>query len=91
MSPAIYFDRNTFIGIYTSQMDIHYGARLFLGALAGPVIGYFIAPEGALGVGSLSPMAVSFVVGYNIEVLFAAMDRVISSISKISSAPVKQR
>ncbi|MCP4695617.1 MAG: hypothetical protein GY862_02035 [Gammaproteobacteria bacterium] len=70
---------------YNPQMDIQYGVKMFLGASAGPMIGYFIAPQGTSGLGSLSPMALSFVAGYNIDVLFIAMDRIISSISKKAS------
>lgn len=67
---------------YTSQAAISYGVRIFLGALAGPTIGYFITPEGTTGLGSLSPMALSFLAGYNIELVFAAMDRLITTASK---------
>jgi hypothetical protein len=74
--------RNIHRATYTSQAAINYGVRIFLGALAGPVIGYFITPEGTTGLGSLSPMALSFLVGYNIELLFTAMDKIMMAVSK---------
>lgn len=74
--------RNIRAATYTSQAAINYGVRIFLGALAGPVIGYFITPDSTTGVGSLSPMALSFLAGYNIELLFTAMDKIITAVSK---------
>ncbi len=76
--------KNIRAATYTSQAAINYGVRIFLGALAGPVIGYFITPEGTTGLGSLSPMALSFLAGYNIELLFTAMDKIITAVSRKS-------
>jgi hypothetical protein len=79
--------KNIRTATYTSQAAINYGVRIFLGALAGPVIGYFITPEGTTGLGSLSPMALSFLAGYNIELLFTAMDKIITAVSQKSLEP----
>jgi len=63
--------------------DIEYGLRMALGALGGLGIGWFLAPEQLAGFQSLSPLALSFVVGYNIDMLFSLMDRFIEAFSKV--------
>jgi hypothetical protein len=59
-----------------AETKVNYRLRLQLGALAGLAIGWFISPE--LSLGALSPLALAFLAGYSVEVLFAAMDRVIA-------------
>ena len=67
---------------YTIGSDIKYELRLALGALGGLGIGWFLTPEGLSGFQALSPLAISFLVGYNIELLFSVMDRFIEALSK---------
>ena len=67
---------------YSSESDIRYRLRFYLGALAGMAVGWFFTPETTPSiVKSLSPLALAFLAGYNVEVLFAAMDKFISTFS----------
>lgn len=63
--------------------DIEYGLRMALGALGGLGIGWFLAPKQLAGFQSVSPLALSFIVGYNIDMLFSLMDRFIEGFSKV--------
>jgi hypothetical protein len=65
---------------YTGKTGVKYGVRTFLGALAGLMIG--IIPKGTSDLSTLPPMAISFLAGYNVEVLFALMDKFIVSVLK---------
>ncbi|HEX7810281.1 MAG TPA: hypothetical protein VF460_00105 [Burkholderiales bacterium] len=53
--------------------------RLSLGGIAGIIIGWFWAPSGAIaaevGRGSSIPLALAFVTGFSIDILYAALDR----------------
>lgn len=67
---------------FTYDDEIRYRLRLPLGSLAGMIVGWFLKPEEA-GLGaSLSPMALAFLMGYHVEILFAMMDKAISNIRK---------
>lgn len=70
---------------YTIGSDIKYELRLALGALGGLGIGWFLTPEKLSGIQAVTPLALSFIVGYNIELLFSIMDGIIESISKEKS------
>lgn len=65
---------------YSFDSEIRYRLRLTLGALGGMIVGWFLKPENAEGLASLSPMALSFLMGYNVDVLFSIMDRAIDNI-----------
>jgi len=55
--------------------------RISLGALAGIMVGWFsflIPNESNSFFGSVSPLAIAFIVGYNIEIFFAFMDLAIA-------------
>jgi len=65
---------------YTEESNVRYRSRLYLGALAGFAIAWFVTPENTPGiVASLSPFALAFVAGYSVELFFGAMDKVISA------------
>ncbi len=65
--------------------------RLSLGALAGMAIGWFLKPDDINFVSSLSPLAIAFLVGYNVDVLFTLMDSFIESLTgKLKSTRVKK-
>jgi hypothetical protein len=69
--------------------------RVSLGALAGILVGWFsflIPSETTTFVGSISPLAIAFLVGYNIELFFSLMDRALFSITDRLQrpAPVKE-
>ena len=64
--------------------------RVSLGALAGILVGWFsflIPSETTPFVGSISPLAIAFLVGYNIEVFFSLMDRALFSITERLQRP----
>ncbi len=67
---------------YTGSDDIEYGLRLALGALGGLAIGWFLTPKDISGFQSISPLALSFLVGYNIDLLFTGMDKFIDAFSQ---------
>ncbi|NVK72166.1 MAG: hypothetical protein HWE24_01695 [Oceanospirillaceae bacterium] len=69
---------------YTSSREIGYRLRLTLGCLAGMITGWFLKPN--MGEMALSPMALAFLAGYSIEVLFTILDKLIDSIRR-QSAP----
>ncbi len=66
---------------FTRDSAIRYGLRLSLGALAGMAIGWFLKPDDVSFVSSLSPLAIAFLMGYNVDVLFTIMDRIIENLT----------
>jgi hypothetical protein len=66
---------------YVVESNISYRLRIQLGGLSGLAISWFPASDSFASVGSLTPMALAFVMGYNVEILFSAMDRFISKFS----------
>ncbi len=64
---------------YEEDSNIRYGLRIQLGALSGLAVGWFIDAGSSSLVSSLSPLALAFLAGYSIEVVFALMDRLISA------------
>lgn len=74
---------------YTGSVDVEYGLRLALGALGALGIGWFLMPENISALQSLSPWAISFLTGYNIELLFSVMDNVIETLSAPSDEQTK--
>ncbi|MCF2859233.1 hypothetical protein L1286_17250 [Pseudoalteromonas sp. SMS1] len=65
---------------FTTDSEIRYRLRLTLGALGGMIIGWFLNPQELSGLASLSPMALAFLMGYNVDVLFAMMDQIIDKL-----------
>lgn len=69
---------------YREDTNILYNLRIFLGLLAGLAIGWFFPPNNAEGqhvLQALSPLALAFLAGYSVELLFAAMDRLLDAFS----------
>ncbi len=66
---------------FTTETEIRFRLRITLGALGGMLVGWFFKPQGAEALASLSPMAMAFLMGYNVELLFAIMDKTIDNIS----------
>ncbi|WP_310601031.1 hypothetical protein [Desulfobulbus sp.] len=59
---------------------INFHIRLCLGTLGGIAIVWFVSPEkGADPILSLSPLALAFLAGYSVELLFTVMDTVINA------------
>lgn len=75
---------------YTDEKGTRHLLRVSLGALAGILVGWFaflIPNETTTFVGSISPLAIAFLVGYNIELFFAMMDRALYSITERLQRP----
>ncbi|NJO16101.1 MAG: hypothetical protein HC877_10210 [Thioploca sp.] len=88
---------------YTKESNISYRLRIQLGALAGLAIGWFTGPNasfsldavssealstlGGVSAQTLSPMALAFLAGYSVDVLFALMDRIIYAFSSKEITP----
>lgn len=69
--------------VYTVESDIRFQLRIYLGALAGLAIGWFVTEQSAPGVvRSVTPIALAFVAGYSVELMFSAMDTIIDAFSK---------
>jgi hypothetical protein len=69
---------------FSDEKGTQHLLRVSLGALAGILVGWFsflIPDETTTIVGSISPLAVAFLVGYNIELFFSLMDRALFSIT----------
>jgi hypothetical protein len=73
---------------YTNQSKEHYRLRTQLGALSGLAVGWFLsvdvehyATQPSLSFGNLSPLALSFLAGYSVELLFSAMDKIVEAFS----------
>lgn len=83
---------------YTHQSKEHYRLRAQLGALSGLAVGWFISvdPEyyttnSSFSFGNLSPLALSFLAGYSVELLFSAMDKIVEAFSAKPTPPQASR
>lgn len=76
---------------YVVESNISYRLRIQLGGLSGLAISWFPASESFASFGSLTPMALAFIMGYNVEILFSAMDRFISKFSSPETITSKNR
>jgi len=62
---------------YSRAIEVQHILSISLGALAGIMVGWFsflIGPSTTTFLGSVSPLAIAFLVGYNIETFFSRMD-----------------
>lgn len=65
---------------YSEGSNIGFQIRLYLGMLGGMVIAWFVVPDASDGLfKSLSPFALAFLAGYSVELLFSAMDKLLSA------------
>ena len=74
---------------FSHRSRIRYSLRLSLGLLAGIAVGFIFAPDVDVGtvqegdpvltLERLGPMALAFLAGYSVELVFAVMDRIVSS------------
>jgi hypothetical protein len=69
---------------YTRNSETRYSLRITMGLLGGVAIGWFFKPDDLGLTESLSPMTLSFLIGYNVEILFSIMDKFLELISKFS-------
>jgi hypothetical protein len=78
---------------YTTDSNVRYRLRIQLGSLAGLAVGWFLFvppnPGMAASIFSfreLSPLALAFLAGYGVELLFAAMDKLVSAFTPDNTA-----
>ena len=74
---------------FSNASIIRYNLRLSLGLLAGITVGFLVSPDAAQGavqeaqpiptLATLGPMALAFLAGYSVELVFAVMDRIVSA------------
>lgn len=76
---------------YTPDSDTRYRLRLTLGSLGGMIIGWFMQPQDFDSLSVLSPMALAFLMGYNVDVFFSVMDRFIDNIKAWIDRPSDQK
>ena len=66
---------------YSRVSEIRFRLRVIMGALAGLAIGWFLNPSDSESISTAaSPMAFSFLAGYNVDMLFSIMDKIIDSV-----------
>lgn len=67
---------------YTSAQKTLYRLRVYMGTLAGLVIGWFLQPiQAPTDLQYLTPFALALLAGYSVDLLFAVMDRLIAAFS----------
>jgi len=67
---------------YSDTIGVQHILSIALGALAGIVVGWFssfFGTDKTTFLGSVSPLAIAFLVGYNIEFFFSKMDEIINT------------
>ena len=67
---------------FSRENEMIYGLRISMGALAGLSVGWIFQPEDAEMLGSLNKLGLSFLVGYNVDLLFSQMDRMVDMLKK---------
>ena len=71
---------------YSKASDVRFRLRVVLGMLSGITVGLILSPEALpSSLSAITPLALAFLAGYSVELLFSAMDRLISAFS--SEAP----
>jgi hypothetical protein len=73
--------------LYRRENDTAYTLRIFLGALAGLAIGWFLKPEDVSGFKALSPFALAFIAGYSVDLLFTFLDKIVNAFSAPQDVP----
>lgn len=68
--------------IYTAQSNIRFQLRMYLGALSGLAVVWVIPGEISIGLGeNITRLALAFLAGYSVEIVFAAMDALVGAFS----------
>ena len=68
---------------FTSALKIRLQLRMVLGALAGFSIAWFVGGENETSiVGNVAPLALAFLAGYSVELLFSAMDTLVEAFTR---------
>jgi hypothetical protein len=65
----------------TTESTLQFTLRLVLGGLAGIAVGWFLKPDPSSAdiISSISPLALAFIAGYSVELVFTAMDKIINA------------
>ncbi len=66
---------------FRMSICLDYNLRIFLGGVTGISSGLFFGDSGSVDKANFSPMLIAFIVGYNIEILFSAMDNMANKLS----------
>jgi hypothetical protein len=82
--------------IYSEGAGIQHLLRISLGALAGIMVGWFsflLPNESSSFLGSVSPLAIAFLVGYNIDLFFSMMDAALNKVNEMrqQTLPAEQK
>lgn len=67
---------------YTRGSNVRYRLRWPLGMLAGVTIGWFFDTKTLLESANLTPLALAFLAGYSVELLFTGLDRVVGAFTE---------
>jgi hypothetical protein len=95
LGAAIYLVRRLTVEIkavsFTESMRPELVTRFFLGGVSGLVVAWFVAPDSSKTeallhntnvLSTLSPLALSFIAGYSIELVFSIIDRIVSAFTE---------
>jgi hypothetical protein len=64
---------------FTRGSEIRYSLRWPLGMLAGVTVSLVLDPEHFSGLTAITPFGLAFLAGYGVELLFTALDRMVSA------------
>jgi hypothetical protein len=79
--------RSSLERLYRRENDTAYTLRIFLGALAGLAIGWFLKTQNVSGFNAISPFALPFVAGYSVDLLFTFLDKIVNAFSAPQDVP----
>jgi hypothetical protein len=81
--------------VYTEHSNVGFNLRFFLGGIAGFAVGWLMMPPVTSDVGgtlssiaNLSPLALSFMAGYAVEIVLSVADRIIPALAAASPKAV---
>jgi len=94
MGACVYVLREIFHEIqrktFLPERAVGFRLRLYLGMISGLTFAWLFAwviPNGQeSGLGAASPLAIAFLVGYSVELLFSSLDRLIASLARDKAA-----
>src|SRR5207237_1096173 len=77
---------------FSADSTVRYQLRLILGMLSGISVGLVLTPANLPGsLSAITPLAQAFLAGYSVELLFAAMDRLIFAFAGDERARAKRK
>ena len=74
---------------YTESANIDFRLRIYIGALSGLIVGWFFSPDQGGVLATLSPSALAFLAGYSVDLLFSALDRILTAFSSAGGSDSK--